>query len=257
MKRKDDDIHEAILDEPAPLVRRGPIDESADHKEARKLAVAGARTDLVPQGEPALFGSKAFYARAAEELFESTSAGLELAGCVLAKRTAGRTQLVGLKREGCGQPGRVAIDPRWGGMLWHTHPGLKGSLAAFSNEDLTAAKQAGRPLLVIGFGGLSPDVITTLTLPIGVKGLLLSAGLKGLMALEKSGSLQRRLLNLGVAARICYPSGRIQPVLRASATPLQAALDDMSFAIDRGVGAVERVGQKALKDLIGALLPRR
>lgn len=233
------------------------VDESPEHREARKLAVAAARLDVAPRGEPPLFGSKAFFARAAEELFESTSAGLELAGAVLARPGEGRTTLVGLSRRGCGQPGRVAIDPSWGAMLWHTHPGLRGSLAAFSNEDLEAAKLANRPLLVVGFGGLSPDVVTTLTLPIGVKGLLLSAGIKGLMTLEKSGALQRRLLALGVAARVCYPSGRIQPVLRARATPLQAALDDMSFAIDRGVGAVERAGQKAIKDLVAALLPKR
>lgn len=252
-----------IDDDGSQLPERGagaPVESDAA-KAARKLAVANARLDVAVVGERPLFGSKAFFARAAEELFESTAHGLELAGAVLTRggrKVAGdHAQLVGLSRRNCGQPGRVAIDPAWGALLWHTHPGLRGSLAAFSSEDLDAAKQARRPLLVIGFGGLSPDVVTTLTLPIGLKGLLLSAGIKGLMTLEKSGALQRRLLALGVAARVCYPSGRIQPVLRSSSTPLQAALDDMSFAIDRGVGAVERAGQRAFKELVAALAPKR
>ena len=153
-------------------------------------------------------------------------------------------------------PGRVPIDPEWGAILWHTHPGLRGSLAAFSIEDLDVAKRSQKPLLVIGFGGLSPDVLTTLTLPFGLRAFIASAGLKGLLALEKKGVLRDRLLRLGVAARVCWPSGAIQPVLRANATPFQAALDEMSFAVDRGVGAVERVGQQALRDLLGMITGR-
>lgn len=247
----DDDIIDAQVEE-----LRGnalhPIPTAELQAEARAGAIqSDATTALVPRAESALYGSDEFFSRAGEELLASTTAGLELAGAAFARRKRGRTVLVGLKRSTTGQPGRVPIDPEWGAVLWHTHPGLRGSLAAFSIEDLDVARRSGKPLLVIGFGGLSPDVLTTLTLPFGLRAFVVSAGLKGLLALEKRGVLRERLLKLGVAARVCWPSGAIQPVLRANATPMQAALDEMSFAVDRGVGAVERMGQQALRDLLG------
>jgi len=219
-------------------------------------AVSRASLSLAPLGEHALYGSRAFFEAAAEQLAVSTEHGLELAGAVYARRSGDRTLLLGMKRCASGAPGRVGIDPRWGSILWHTHPGLRGSLAAFSNEDLEAAKQCDKPLLVIGFGGLSPDVITTLTLPLGWQSLLISGGIKGVMALEKRGRLRRRLLAMGVAARVCYPSGRIQPVIKSRAQPWQHAYDDVSFLLDRGIGAIERKGQAAIGRVLKAVVGR-
>ena len=231
-----------------------PVPAREDQIEAKRAALQpDASTALVPRNESPIYGSQAFFDRAAEELLSSTQHALELAGAAFARQKDGRTLLVGLKRETTGAPGRVAIDPEWGTILWHTHPGLRGSLAAFSNEDLDVAKRAHKPLLVIGFGGLSPDVLSTLTLPFGLRAFVASAGFKGLLALEKRGVLRDRLLKVGVAARVCWPSGHIQPILRANATPLQAALDEMSFTLDRGVGAIERVGQQALRDMLALL----
>ncbi|HEY4220127.1 MAG TPA: hypothetical protein VGO62_02270 [Myxococcota bacterium] len=231
-----------------------PVPAPEAQLEARDAAMQkDATTALALRAESALYGSPQFFARAAEELLASTQHGLELAGAAFAKKQGGRTVLVGLMRNTTGQPGRVGIDPDWGSILWHTHPGLRGSLAAFSIEDLDVAKRSQKPLLVIGFGGLSPDVLSTLTLPFGLRAFVASAGLKGLLALEKHGVLRDRLLRLGVAARVCWPSGVIQPVLRRNATPLEAALDEMSFALDRGVGAVERLGQQALRDVLALL----
>ena len=143
-------------------------------------------------------------------------------------------------------------------MLWHTHPGLRGSLAAFSVEDLEVAKQAGKPLLVIGFVGFSLDVLSTLALPFGLKAALAAGGIKGLLALEKSGRIPTKILESGVGARVCWPSGAIRPVRREHAPPWQQAVDDMSFAFDRGVGAVERGGQRALRGVVSLFVePRR
>ena len=250
--------HEPIKDADVDVDPRAPPPAPHDDvdDDARRTALSGASLGIVPAGEHALYGSQAFFERASEELFMSTKHGLELAGAVYARAREGRTLLVGLARKGTGEPGRVAVDPTWGSILWHTHPGLRGSLAAFSNEDVEAAKQANRPLLVVGFSGLSPDVVTTLTLPLGLRGFAVSLGMKGLLALEKDGKLQRRLLSFGVAARVCYPSGRIQPVLRSRATPLQRAIDDMSYVVDKGVGAIERTGQKAIRDLVSWMVGR-
>jgi hypothetical protein len=220
-------------------------DDSAPRAEGR---VSGQMSlSLRVRTERPLFGTQRFFERAAEELLASTEHGIELAGAVYTREVEGQVALVGLKRCASGAPGRVPVDPSWGRILWHTHPGLKGSLAAFSQEDLIAARESKRPLLVIGFGGLSPEVVTTLTLPLGLKAMVLSAGIKGLMALEKEGRLRARLLKMGVAARVCYPSGRIQPVYHMSRSPMGRAVEEMSFAIDKGVGTMERVGQQMAK----------
>jgi hypothetical protein len=212
---------------------------------------------LVPGRERPLYGSRAFFRRAAEELVTSTKTGRELAGVCFVKEKHHRVLLCGLKREVSGQPGRVPIDPSWGSVLWHTHPGLKGSLAAFSIEDLQVAQESQKPLLVIGFVGFSLDVLSTLAVPFGLKAVLASAGIKGLLALERSGKIPTKLLEVGVGARVCWPSGNIQPVLRAGAAPWQAAVDDMSFWLDQGVGAVERTGQRALREVIGLFVDRK
>lgn len=230
---------------PAPDTGNVPVlDEIV---EARKIAVAKASLALAPRGDAVLFGSQSFFRRAADELWVSTQHGLELSGAVYTRSVGGRPLLVGLTRKASGLPGRVVVDPTWGALLWHTHPGLRGSLAAFSAEDVACAKQSGKPLLVIGFGGLSPDVLSTLSLPLGLRGVLVAGGIKGILALEKLGHLRMGLLRLGVAARVCYPSGRIQPILRAGASPWRHAFDEMSFSVDRTMGAFERNGQAIAK----------
>lgn len=232
--------------------------DEIEQQAARKGALSSASTTTaLANRERTLHGSRAFFRRAAEELVASTRTGRELSGVCYVKEVAGRVVLVGLKREQSGQPGRVAVDPTWGSVLWHTHPGLRGSLAAFSLEDLEVARQSGKPLLVIGFVGFSLDVLSTLAMPFGLKAALASAGIKGLLALEKSGKIPTQLLELGVGARVCWPSGLIQPVLRKNAAPWQAAVDDMGFALDRGVGAVERAGQRVLRDVLAVFSDRR
>jgi hypothetical protein len=219
------------------------------------LAV-GASTSLSLRSAPTLRASTRFFEHASEQLLWSTKLTQELAGSVFIREAAHGSILCGLKREMAGKPGRVAIDPQWGSLLWHTHPGIRGSLAAFSNEDIDVAKRSGKPLLVIGFGGLSVDVLSTLVMPFGMRALLLGAAVKGVLSLEKVATLAPRLLRLGVAARVCYPDGRIAMVRRIHSTPLQRAVEQMSFALDRGVGRVERTGQLAVKRVIDAVLPR-
>lgn len=252
---------EGLVVDLQPTTANAP--EEQVQQAARRGAMENASTSsrALAGRERALYGSKAFFRRAAEELVVSTRTGRELAGACFVKEGTVKGQervvLVGIKREMSGLPGRVPVDPSWGAVLWHTHPGLKGSLAAFSIEDLEVARQSGKPLLVIGFVGFSLDVLSTLTMPFGLKAALASAGIKGLLALEKSGRLPTKLLEYGVGARVCWPSGRIQPVLRKNATPWQAAVDDMSFALDRGVGAVERTGQRAFREVMGLFIDKK
>ena len=140
---------------------------------------------------------------------------------------------------------------RLGSVLWHTHPGLSGTIAAFSEEDLEVARTSGRPLLVIGYGSLSVEVLSTIALPLGKRAFFISAGLKGLMWLENQEMVPTRLLEKGVAVRVCYPDGTIKPVLRAQASPSAQAMSEVGFIIDKSVGALERKGQQIAKHLFG------
>jgi hypothetical protein len=258
--------------DPVDAFAEGLVDEMVTTSTPPPASVqAAARRDaLAPQAtlhstaiaalrDRPLYGSRAFFRRAAEELVLSTRTTRELAGAAFVKERAGRLVLVGLRREMSGQPGRVGVEPSWGSVLWHTHPGLRGSLAAFSLEDLEVAKEAGKPLLVIGFVGFSLDVLSTLAMPFGLKAALAAGGIKGLLALEKSGRLPTKLLEYGVGARVCWPSGVIQPVRRRAAQPWQQAADEMSFVLDKGVGVVERSGQRVLREVMSLLVdpPRR
>lgn len=250
-----DAFAEGLVDD---IVTQATPPSSAAQTQARRQALEPAATlhcqAVASQRDRPLWGSRGFFRRAAEELVVSTKMTRELAGGAFVKERAGRLVLVGLRREMSGQPGRVGIDPTWGSVLWHTHPGLRGSLAAFSIDDLEVARQSGKPLLVIGFVGFSLDVLSTLAMPFGLKAALASGGIKGLLALEKSGRLSTKLLQYGIGARVCWPSGVIQPVRRRSAPPWQQAADEMSFAFDKGVGVVERGGQRVLREVMSRLV---
>lgn len=254
-----DAFAEGLVDE---VVSSGPsVPAAAVQHEARRDALDSGVTvnsrAMVRVQDRALVGSRAFFRRAAEELVVSTRTGRELAGSVFLKEQGQQLTLVGLRREVAGQPGRVPIDPTWGAALWHTHPGLRGSLAAFSLEDLEVAKQSGKPLLVIGFVGFSLDVLSTLAMPFGIKAALASGGIKALLMLEKSGKIPTKILEYGVGARVCWPSGSVQPVRRQNAQPWQQAVDEMSFTFDRGVGIVERTGQKAFREVASLFVNKK
>lgn len=206
----------------------------------------------VPKGQP-LLGSDAFFAQATQRLKESTQMGRELAGAVLAKEERGRCILVGLETVEEGSQRHVNVSADWGSLLWHTHPGFSGTLAAFSQDDLEVAKSSGRPLLVIGYGSLSFEVLSTLALPLGRRAMFVSAGLKGLMWLEKQNHIPTKLLETGVAVRVCYPNGDIHPVFPERASPAARAVGEVGFILDKSVGYVERQGQSLARRLFSLL----
>ena len=206
----------------------------------------------VPSGGP-LWASDEFFTQAIKALKKSTHLRRELAGAVQARESKGRFLLVGLQEKEKGAHRHVSVSADWGSLLWHTHPGLSGTIAAFSEEDLKVAQTSGRPLLVIGYGSLSVEVMSTLTLPLGRRAFFISAGLKGLMWLENQEILPTRLLERGVAVRVCYPDGRIRPVMRINASPGAQAMSEVGFMIDKSVGQLERKGQQIAKRIFALL----
>ena len=202
------------------------MDDDTDELLAEAEALGPATLHDPIAGSPDVFGSRAFFATATEVLLESTRARRELGGACFFVRKGDSVVLVGLARLSRGKAAEVAIQPSWGSVLWHTHPGRRFSLAAFSTPDIEGARVSRKPLLVIGYRTASPDVL----------GLTVATGL--LRGGEDP--LSERLLRMGVAAQICWPSGAIHPVRRFTPTPLQGALDEASFRVDRALGAASR-----------------
>lgn len=200
-----------------------------------------------------LYATDVFFEKAIAILKESTRLRSELAGAVLAKEKNGQFLLVGLIKKERGSNRHVAVQSDWGSLLWHTHPGFSGTIAAFSTDDLEVARVSGRPLLVIGYGSLSLEVVSTLALPLGRRAFFISAGLKGLMWLENQEMIPTRLLEKGVAIRVCYPDGSIKPVMRNHATPGERAVGEVGFMLDKSVGYLERQGQALAKRLFSLL----
>ena len=186
-------------------------------------------------------GSESFFDSAAAMLKKSTKEQRELAGAASARKTDGGLVLEGLELKRTGMEKGVAVQSDWGSVNWHTHPGLKGSLAAFSQADLDAAKATERPLLVIGYSGLSPEVLSMLALALGKRTpLLIGGSVLGMMYLERHGFVNTPLLALGVAARICYPDGSIHPVARDGAGLTRKKLDELGFFLDKSAGSLGR-----------------
>ncbi len=208
----------------------------------------------VPSGQ-VLYGSDEFFDQAVAILKQSTQQKAELAGAVVAEEVNGKFLLVGLTQKETGSQRHVMVQSDWGSLLWHTHPGFSGTIAAFSEDDLEVARTSGRPLLVIGYGSLSIEVLSTLALPLGRRAFFISAGLKGLMWLENKDKIPTRLLEKGVAVRVCYPDGVIQPVLRMNSSPAERAVGEVGFMLDKSVGYLERQGQSLAKRLFSMLGP--
>jgi hypothetical protein len=208
--------------------------------EAQELGKATLHDHL--PGPLDLYGSAAFFASATETLLESTRQERELGGACYFVRSGDALVLVGLKRCSNGKATHVAVHPTWGSVLWHTHPGLSFSIAAFSDEDLVGARETDRPLLVIGYRSASPDVL----------GLTVAAGLlRG-----RDDEVTERLLRLGVAVQVCWPSGEVHPVRRYRQQGIRKALDEASFHVDRVLGAAARTMQPAAVKTLGGKLRR-
>jgi hypothetical protein len=203
-------------------------------REAAELGKATLHDAIA--GEPTMYGSAAFFEAAADALVESTRSKRELGGACYFTRKSGAVVLVGLTRRSDGKATQVAVRPSWGSVLWHTHPGMSFSLAAFSTPDIEGARVADRAMLVIGYTTASPDVLGLTTATDLLRG--------------SKDPLTERLLRMGVAAQVCWPNGAIRPVRRFGRTPLQGALEDARFRVDSAIGAGSRaVTQSALGGL--------
>ena len=89
----------------------------------------------IPQGAT-LFATNDFFEQAIALLKKSTQLRKELAGAVIAREEKGRCLRSGLQERQRGEQKYVSVSADWGSLLWHTHPGLSGTIAAFSEEDL-------------------------------------------------------------------------------------------------------------------------
>lgn len=203
-------------------------------KEAQGLGKATLHEPIA--GTPEVYGSGAFFEAAAEMLVESTRMKRELGGACHFVRKGDAVVLVGLARRSDGKASHVAVRPSWGSILWHTHPGMSFSMAAFSTQDIDGARVANRAMLVIGYAAASPDVLGLTTVTDLLRG--------------SRDPLTDRLLRMGIAAQVCWPDGTIRPVRHFTRTALQGTLEDASFRVDSALGAASRA---VTKSALGAL----
>lgn len=210
-------------------------------KEANELGKATLHEPIA--GTPEVCGSAAFFEAAADALVESTRSKRELGGACYFTRKGDAVVLVGLARRSDGKATHVNVRPSWGSILWHTHPGMSFSLAAFSTPDIEGARIADRALLVIGYTAASPDVLGLTTAADVLRG--------------SKDPLTDRLLRVGVSAQVCWPNGDIRPVRHFTRTPLQGALEDASFRVDSALGKASRaVAPSALGALQSKLVDK-
>jgi hypothetical protein len=120
-----------------------------------------------------------------------------------------------------------------GELSFHTHPGLKFSMAGFSELDRRAVEQTRRALLVIGYTVVAPEILSVVVLATGWNGLLVGAAIQGVLRAEAAGHLEPRLSRVGIAARLLLPDGRQLPVRALRADAWRRAIEASTFEIDR------------------------
>jgi hypothetical protein len=213
----------------------------------------GARLDLAPR-RGAVQAERRFWERAGEEIVESHRSKHEFAGSVYVEKRGQDLHLTGLHRHAVGDPGRVRLDPGWGSLLWHTRPAMLSATTAFSEADAELARQAGRPVVTLSHTALSPSAAAALVFPVGVRTLMLAAGLKGLLALDQKRRGAPLLLGRAVVARIVYPDASVAPVEHAGASLPREVFDRAAFAVDRTLGQAEGKARRFLRDVVATTL---
>ncbi|MFH1807815.1 MAG: hypothetical protein ABIJ09_03665 [Pseudomonadota bacterium] len=213
----------------------------------------GARLDLAPR-QGSVQAERRFWERATEEIVESHRSKHEFAGSVYVEQRGDALVLTGLHRNAVGDPGRVQLDPAWGSLLWHTRPAVLSATTAFSDLDAELAKKSGRPVVTLCHTALSPSAAAALVFPVGVRTLMLAAGLKGLLAIDQKRKGSPMLLGRAVAARVIYPDGGVAPVEHAGASLPREVFDRAAFAVDKTLGKAEGRARRFLRDVIETTL---
>ena len=179
-------------------------------------------------------------------LLASTTAARELAGtCTHRSATEGERLASGLdgrdvwvlddfRTTTLGDAAQVKLGvPGPGELSWHTHPGLRFSMAGFSEQDTKAVQATGRPLLVLGYTFAAPDTLSWLMVLGGWQGVAATALVQAALRAEASGRMESRLSRIGVAARLLLSDGTLLPVRRSTAAPWQRVLETGTFHVDR------------------------
>lgn len=129
-------------------------------------------------------------------------------------------------------------------LSWHTHPGLRFSMAGFSDGDVAAVQQTRQPLLVIGYTVAAPETLSWLAIAGGWQGVVVTAVIQGALRLEAAGKLPTGLSRVGVAARLLLPDGGQHPVRRLRAAGWQRALETGTFEVDKAVAGAANVANR-------------
>ena len=133
---------------------------------------------------------------------------------------------------------------------WHTHPGLRGGFAGFSEVDERAVEARRRPMAVVGYTALSPQFMGILTIPLGGWGFAASLGLMALLQAEaRVQGVEARALRLGAAARVRFPGGRTLPMQLIDPSGWDKAWTTATFEVDKVATKASRVANDAAMKL--------
>ena len=193
-----------------------------------------------------------------DTLVRSTREGLEFAGTCRVRppastevedpKQAARTWVVeGFETKIKGTATSVGTPPSDGSPLdWHTHPGLRGGFAGFSQADEYAVDARTRPMTVVGYTALSPQFLGVMTIPLGGWGFAASLGLMALLQAEaRVQGVEPRTLRLGAAARVRFPGGRVIPMQLVDQSGWEKAWGQATFQVDQVATKASQVANDA------------
>lgn len=191
-----------------------------------------------------------------DTLVRSTREGREFAGTCRVRppsesevddRVDGTWVIEGFDTLVRGTADSVRVPPAGSSPLdWHTHPGLRGGFAGFSEADERAVDARSRPMVVLGYTALSPQFMGVLTIPLGGWGFAASLGLMALLQAEaRVQGVEPRALRLGVAARVRFPGGRTLPLQLIDQSGWERAWSETTFQVDKAATSASRVANDA------------
>jgi hypothetical protein len=187
----------------APSPNRAPVPEQ--HRAAPNIS-GGLLIDRLPE-KPVFAGTPNFWDRVREELWESVQQKKEFAGVCVFEELPDGILFYDVERRWQGEFDNTMIDFSAGDALWHTHPTdiLQEANEQFSEQDREESDLAKKPLALFAFGKSSPGYLAQFLLLPNIATLLANLSIRGVIELERRGTLPPNLMKFGIRARIYVP----------------------------------------------------
>jgi hypothetical protein len=191
--------------EPAPRAPE-PAPRAPERHRAAPNITGGLLIDRLPR-EPIFAGTPQFWDRVREELWESVQQKKEFAGTLIYEELPDGVLFYDIEKKWSGEFDNTMLDFNAGDAFWHTHPTdiLQEANDEFSEQDREESTNARKPLALFSFGKSSPGYIAQFLLLPNIVTLLANASIRGIIELERRGTLPPNLIKFGIRAKIYVP----------------------------------------------------